>query len=462
MAIEEDLTSWEIASTKKMVFIALGYVVINSLVGLTIMYYFYTVEVGLPISYMIIAMVLFGVWNMINDPLLGYLTDRPMKWTKKYGLRRPWIVISAFPLLIFYVLIFTPPFGASLLVLFLWFIISTFLFDTFFSIYNDHVYGAYTNQFPSEYERRRSFAIATILMAFLMTGLGLISFVIIKFGRPETFATAAIVTVIILGVFNIFVFIGVKESEEMKEMFLKGFEKGEKKGFIGTVKTALKTKNFRVSLVGYTVSITAVSLWGASGAFMLRYVLKVPFVLGILPTLSGVAGFLLLIPFWSNYARKHGFKKCYWTCFILHGLSFIPFLFITDIITYTIFAFIMGCCYSGEVIMLMPVASDTYDLVSSKIGKRVDATLIGVRTFFFRLAFVVQALVIGGIQIFTMFDPAVEVQSPLAIWGILIHAALIPAIMYLVMGLIFRKYYTLEGPEKEALVSKLKELDIYR
>ena len=122
----------------------------------------------------------------------------------------------------------------------------------------------------------------------------------------------------------------------------------------------------------------------------------------------------------------------------------------------------MYMIYSGEVIMLMPVASDTYDEVASRMGKRVDATMIGVRTFFFRIAFIVQAVVIGTIQIVTMYntDPA-AVQTPEAIWGIRIHTALIPAIMFIVMGLIFKKYYTLEGAEKEALVKKLKDLGIY-
>ena len=53
-------------------------------------------------------------------------------------------------------------------------------------------------------------------------------------------------------------------------------------------------------------------------------------------------------------------------------------------------------------------------------------------------------------------------QNPLAILGICIHAALIPAILMIIMGFIFKKYYTLEGEEKLALVRKLKDLGIYR
>ena len=128
-----------------------------------------------------------------------------------------------------------------------------------------------------------------------------------------------------------------------------------------------------------------------------------------------------------------------------------------------IIAFIGALFYSGEVTMLQPVASDTYDEVASKLGKRVDATLVGVRTFFFRVAFVAVGIIIPVLHIFTGYNPdPLAIQTPLAQWGIRIHAQLIPGLIFVVMGLIFRKHYTLEGAEKEALVKKLRELGIYR
>ena len=113
--------------------------------------------------------------------------------------------------------------------------------------------------------------------------------------------------------------------------------------------------------------------------------------------------------------------------------------------------------------MLMPVASDTYDEVSSKMEKRVDATLVGVRTFFFRVAFLVIAVVISTTHLLTAYDiNPYAIQSAEAIWGIRVHTALIPGLMMIVMGLIFGRLYTLEGAEKQALVKKLKDLGIYR
>ena len=84
--------------------------------------------------------------------------------------------------------------------------------------------------------------------------------------------------------------------------------------------------------------------------------------------------------------------------------------------------------------MLMPVASDTYDEVSSKMEKRVDATLVGVRTFFFRVAFLVIAVVLTTVHLATAYntDPY-AIQSAEAIWGIRVHTALIPAAMCLLL-----------------------------
>ncbi len=465
MAIEEDLSSWEIASTSKMLAYAFGYVAVNILLYalLGTVWYYYQVEIGLALIYITIAFTVFAIWNMINDPLLGYLTERPFKWTKKYGFRAPWVVFSAIPFIIFYFLIWIPPADANQLTIFLWFVIITCVFDAFFSIFNDHVYGGYTNQFPSEYERRRSFAITTILMFVIIVLVQVISSFMLVYGDPASFVRFATVATIVLFVMVILLFTGIRESEAMKQMFIASYEKEGKIGFFKTMKVSLKTKNFSISLLGYCCQITAMTLWGAAEIFMFKDVYQLDMTYSALPRIVGVLCVIGSIPFWSNYARKHGFKKTYWVAFILHGLAFIPFLFITDYLYIIIFYGIMYLFYSGEVIMLMPVASDTYDLVATRVGQRVDATMVGVRTFFYRVAFFIQAIVFFIIQTITLYNPDPHaVQTPLAQWGIRVEAALIPALILIGAGIIFRKFYTLEGAEKEALVKKLKDMGLYR
>ena len=57
-----------------------------------LVFYYYQVELGLSIALVGLSFVIYAVWNMINDPLVGFLTDKPNRWSKKYGLRAPWII----------------------------------------------------------------------------------------------------------------------------------------------------------------------------------------------------------------------------------------------------------------------------------------------------------------------------------------------------------------------------------
>jgi GPH family glycoside/pentoside/hexuronide:cation symporter len=473
MATKEELAEeWGIASTKKMYSYGFGYLIINYFLvaGLAVLYYYYTIELGLPFFLAGLAMTIFAIWNMFNDPLLGYLTDRPMKWSRRWGFRAPWVVISAIPFLIFYFLIWIPPVRGGVWVLFFWLLITTFFFDSCFSIYNDHVYGGFTNQFPTEYERRKGFAIIVVIAAFGVIFIRLIPDTIITYGRPETFIFSALVVTIILLSLNIFVFLGIKESKELKEMLIRGFETTEKRGFFNVMKTALKRKNFVISLIGYTAVVTAQTFMYMSDIFYMRDVLQMPYSPWMaLVSLAGLAGVILSIPFWYNYAKKHGFKRTYYVGLLFAGLLYLPLLFIPSgqigLGLWILFRFLGGIPYGGYTVMLMPVASDTCDEVSIHLGRRQDGTLQGIRTFFFRIAYIVQGLVFTLVFIFTAYNPNAEFgtsQPAAAIWGVRILAGLIPALIMIVMCFIFYKFYELEGESKKQIMKKVKEMGLIR
>ncbi len=108
---EIDLSEWEQVSFKKLISFSFGYLLVFFFIGQfnTYVFYYYEVEIGLPVVLLGLAFVIFAIWNMINDPLLGYLTDRPFKFTKKWGMRFPWMVIGIIPFLICYFFLFAIP-----------------------------------------------------------------------------------------------------------------------------------------------------------------------------------------------------------------------------------------------------------------------------------------------------------------------------------------------------------------
>jgi GPH family glycoside/pentoside/hexuronide:cation symporter len=464
MAIEEDLSEWEIAPTRKMVSYAFGYVIIGYLLGAysAVVFYYYEVEVGLPVAMVGLAFIIFAVWNMINDPLLGYLTDKPLRWTRKWGMRAPWIVITSFPILLCYFLIFLPPNTEDTMIIFLYMVIITCLFDTFFSIFNDHVYGGFTNQFKSEYERRKGMTIILLIAGFGSTFLTIIPTLIIVYGDKSTFVLAALIVVLILAVFNIILFFGIRESEQLKETFIRGYETSLDKSFFGTMKIALKRKNFVVIIFAYTAMISAQTLANASQIYFVKDVLRVPYSYVIFIGLAGFAGFILSIPFWTNFVRKNGFKKTLVLCTFLAAISFIPTLWITTIEERVIFTFLGGIPFAGYSLVIMPLAADTMDDAALALERRAEGALAGIRMFFFRIAFLIQGIVITAIHILTAYNPDPgATQTPLAILGIRIHAGLIPAILMLSISLVVYKWYDLEGKKKEEMVKKLKDMGLY-
>ena len=101
-------------------------------------FFFYEYEVGLNVWLVALGYIIFAVWNAINDPLVGYLTNRPFKFTKKWGRRFPLILFGGVLTVISYFLVFMPPrvdpvSGAW--IIFGWLVFSTCLFDTFNSIF---------------------------------------------------------------------------------------------------------------------------------------------------------------------------------------------------------------------------------------------------------------------------------------------------------------------------------------
>ena len=467
MSIENEDSEWEVASTWKMISYSFGSLIVFSLGGAytATIFYYYEVEVGLPVALLGLAFIIFAIWNMINDPLLGYLTDRPFKWTKKWGMRFPWIMISVFPTLIFYFLLFTVPENlitqSDIWLIFLYFVIISCLYDTFYSLFWTHVYAGVANHFPSEYERRKFAALTMTVPILLALPLGFIGPILIVYGDRSTYVLATLILIICYGFFAILIIPGARESEELKDMFIRGFQTAEEKSFWKTMKIALKQKNFTISLATLTLIQIAVTLYQASGIYFMKDVLQLPYIYSIFMSLAYFAAIMIALPFWINFAKKHGFAKTYSLGLFLGGIAYLPLLWITTIGEAIIFAFFFGILSAGFWLMIIPIATDCYDEIAIKMGKRQDATLVGIRTFFYRIAFIIQGIIIAGIHIATAYNPDPHaMQTDLAIWGIRVHMALIPMIFMLFASFLVYKWYDLKGEKKQAMIAKLREMGL--
>jgi Na+/melibiose symporter-like transporter len=254
---------------------------------------------------------------------------------------------------------------------------------------------------------------------------------------------------------------GIRESEDMKERFFRGYETAEKASFFKTMRSAFKQRNFVASLLVFIMFSLSSSLRNASGIYFVKDVLRLPAYYLIFISLAQFLGFILFIPFWSNVIRKRGHVKTLKLGLILVTFSYLPGLWITTLLEVIIFNFLRLFFGGAVMTSLNPLIADVNDENTLIAGKHQEGTLTGIRTFFFRFALIFQAFVLAIVHYVTGYNPDPKaIQTPLAIWGIRIHTALIPFFLGLTGFIIMMKWYDLEREKTIVIKQKLKQLGL--
>jgi GPH family glycoside/pentoside/hexuronide:cation symporter len=424
---------------------------------------FYENEIGLATGIIAIAFVIFAIWNMINDPIVGFLADKPRSFWRKYGKRLPWVVSGGIGTSLAFMLMFAAPEvdpKADWLLIFIWLLVSICLFDTLFTMFDTNYTALIPDKFRTDEKRLR--------LASFQVGLGIFGTVLavvvspmfIVYGDRYSFLNMAIVIGIIGIVLVILQIYGIREDKAMIDSYYEKYNKTEEVKFIKVLKVAVKQKNFIGLLILYMFYQTTVSLLLGSIPYLVRFILKEEAIVESYILLGYIGAGLISVPIWSKIALKKGNKKVFMIGGLIWALGTIPFLFINSVIGAIIIAIILGIGMIGFWLMLNPIISDVIDEAIAESGIRQEGLYMGVRTFFGRIAIMLQAVIFALVHIFTGFEPGSSTQSPTAIFGLRLQMGLIPAIIMIIGLLIFWKLYDLTPEKKEIIRQKLEELKI--
>jgi GPH family glycoside/pentoside/hexuronide:cation symporter len=422
---------------------------------------FYFTIVGLNVILITIAFMIWSVWNSINDPLLGSISD---KTHTKWGRRYPYIMISIVPLAITMFLLFTPPISLGIkdqLPNFIYFLIIIMVFELFYTMFDVNLIALFPELFITENERTSANAVRmTVYLITLIITFALPTMFIPDFSNPkyltqyQIFGIFIAILIIIAGL--CFLKFSPREKPEFRDEY-KNIQ-----SFKETFKICVKNKTF----MGYLPA--EMGMWYVIGVTTTIIVLYGKFVLGIgegetiYIALMLAFGFISTAIFmnilWKPVVRKIGTRKSRMSSVLIWILVISPFMFIQDKFQGMIVLFFFGIGLSGPIYIIDLILSDIIDEDEVNKGTRREAGYYGVKAFFYKLSTLFVFLTIG--LVFTNIGWAVyepdKVTSEV-IFGLRALMFIFPAIALIISLLVMYKY-PLHGEKLANVKIKLKKI----
>lgn len=392
-----------------------------------------------------IGMIIYGIWNAINDPLAGYISDRTRT---KWGRRIPYIAFGAIPFGIVYFLLWSPPFSAAtqMFALFVYFILLINLFDTCYTFVILNWASLYPEMFPSLKERaevnsfRQFFGVIGLILGIALTPL-----IYSSIG----WSGMGILYGIVIAVALLISLLGSREKRE--------FSLDKPLSVKDAIIHSLANKSFLTFVtsnlfIQYTFTMVLAML-----PFFAKYLLGV----GAKGTsMILITAFVFEIPMlfiWSRAAVKFGAKATYMTAIFCFGLVLIPLLTVKDVFGTAIITGFLGASLGGVIVLSDVLISDVIDEDELKTGTRREGMYFGVNAFVTRFAIALEGASVWLIFNLTRYNAALSVQPESFLAGLRVLIALFP-VLSIILALVIMKFYPLAGAKLENIRTEVEQL----
>ncbi|MFD0695212.1 MFS transporter [Paenibacillus sp. GCM10027628] len=340
--------------------------------------YYYVEKLGLGIGLATIARTIYLIWDAVNQPLFGYLSDRT---NTRYGRRRPWI-FGAIPLfMLTFIMIFTVPQGLTGYGLFTWFLIALVLFEAVATVLWVNYGALFPELFQGDRLRAKASAIQQgfqIIALLIGTALTPILFGAVGFSRMSILFALAFALFMLLCIGS------VKENEQARSVQPLGFKQ--------SFKETLQNKPFWIFNIANSFAQTVNGLMSSMIPFYAKYVLHIPeYQVSIL--LGSI--FISVIPLvgvWYWLIRKMDQVRGWRFSLIAYSLSVIPLWFGTGLTSGILAGILFGFGLAGFLVTPPIVSGMIIDQDFMKTGRRREGMYTAIGGFITRSSGLISAL----------------------------------------------------------------------
>ncbi|MHA1717131.1 MAG: MFS transporter, partial [Promethearchaeota archaeon] len=384
----QELASRQFSTGYKLIWslAAFGTSLISGVYG-AMLQYFYQTYLRLPANWISIAAGLYAIWNAINDPLFGFISDATRS---RRGRRIPYMRYTApFLALTFILVWFVPPTLPDWQI-FVWMLVSMLLYDTAYTIIG-LVYSALLPEVTeSDKERGELQKYASI---FMLVGT-IFGFLLPDLLRPKVGSTSLIplyVGMVVIGISGaicvLLTTIRVKERPEFTRV-------DKPLGLVDSIKYTIKNKSFIILVSANFMSILVQAIIMGSLYYLADYVLRIPAIIPLAIIFIG----LLTGTFFANFlASRFGVAKGNQIMLVISGIPLILLLFVPNILVFPCLVF-AGFGLSGPLVLTNVLFGQVCDEDETRTGVRREAAFFGVNALITKPAQSV-ALALGSMLI---------------------------------------------------------------
>ncbi len=371
-----------------------------------------------------------GIWDAIADPIAGYLSDRTRT---RLGRRRPWLLASALPLAITFVLLWAPPRGAGPTYTVVWMAAMVVLFYTASTLIIIPHTALGAELTDSYHDRTRIFGgrhVGWTLGSFAAI-LG-----IAALDRAHDVRTTAIWVASAAGavtaLLTLWTVVRMRERPEFQG-------RGAANPY-AAFRDIWRNPHARLLLVVFGIESLGAATIGALTLYVAQYVLKRPTIGPPVIAVYMIAS-ILFVPVWLPLSRRFGKKALWLASMLLTAVSFGAMIFLGEntVALLTVLAFFAGTAASCGAMMGPSIQADVIDWDEHATGERKEGSYFAAWNFVFKVANGLTLQLTGLVLDFSGYVPNAE-QTDGVKFTILALYGLFPMACYLIGAALFARF----------------------
>ena len=374
------------------------------------------------------ALLVGKVWDTVNDPLFGWVTDRTRS---RHGRHRVYLIYGAIPLGIAAAAVWMVPPGLSPLAAFFWIAITYTVFDTLMTLVQ-LPYQAMAANMTRDYDERTSLTAYASMGALIGFFSGSVFMPMLVRAAPDArtgYALAGSCFGLVAGVAIAVVAWRVREPAASPVQPDEAEAPAMWESVRETLRTTLRNRPFLMLMSAATLVRLGLTLVQASLAYFVIYQLQgdkgdLPRYMG---TLLGVVGLSLfvwkvVVDRWEkNWAYILGLALCAGGLIALYWVGPGDQRLVTGILV------VIGIGMGAHWIVPFAMVPDTIDHGEMQAGERKTGMYYGLYGLMDKLARTLATVMVAGMLDITGYVPNVA-QSASALQGITLMTGVLPAV----------------------------------